>query len=172
VGDAGQFKDPTLGQGMTDAFRQVPALAPAIAASIARSDSELDRAVAAWARWRDRDAFEHHWMACDLGAAGRSPAVLPAMMRRLERRGELTGFTDLFQHRSLPSCVFSPSLLLSTAAAMLVSSHRARSAGLGEVGQLAMTDARRKRLRRKPVFVDLAAHGDAGETEVPQDAAA
>lgn len=172
VGDAGQFKDPTPGQGMTDAFRQAAAMAPAIAGAMGGSDLELDRAVAGWARWRDRDAFEHHWMACDLGAGGRSPAVLPAMMRRLERRGEFEGFTDLLQHRALPSRVFSPRLLLSTAAAMLVQGDCARPAVLREVGQLVMTDARRKRLRRKPVFVDLAAHADAGETEVPQEAAA
>jgi hypothetical protein len=92
-------------------------------------------------------------------------------MRRLERRGELEGVTDLFQHRSLPSRVFSPPLLLSTAAAVLVRGRRARSAVLREVGELVMTDARRKRLARKPLFVDLTAHADAGETEVPQEAA-
>jgi 2-polyprenyl-6-methoxyphenol hydroxylase-like FAD-dependent oxidoreductase len=171
VGDAGQFKDPTPGQGMTDAFRQAEAMAPAIATGIGGSDSELDDAVAAWARWRDRDAFEHHWMACDLGAAGRSPYVLPAMMRRLERRGEFREFTDLFQHRTLPSRVFGPPLLLSTAAAMLVRTDCPRPEVLREVGQLVMNDVRRQRLRRKPVFVDLAAHADAGETEVPQEAA-
>jgi hypothetical protein len=99
-------------------------------------------------------------------------AVLPAMMRRRERRGEFEGVTDLFQHRALPSRVFSPPLLLSTAAAMLARRDCARPAVLREVGQLVMTDARRKRLRRKPVFVDVAAHVDAGETEVPQEAAA
>lgn len=169
VGDAGQFKDPTPAQGMTDAFRQAAAMAAAIAGGIGGSDSELDGAVATWARWRDRDAFEHHWMACDLGAAGRSPVVMPAMMRRLEQRGQLERFTDLFQHRALPSRVFSPPLLLSTAALMLARRECARPAVLRDVGQLVMTDARRKRLRRKPVFVDLAAHADAGETEVPQE---
>ena len=172
VGDAGQFKDPTPGQGMTDAFRQAAAMAPAIAGAIGGSQSELDGAVAAWARWRDHDAFEHHWLACDLGAAGRSPAVLPAMMRRLERRGQVERFTDLFQHRSLPSRVFSPPLLLSTAAAMMARGEAGRTAVLREVGQLMATDARRKRLRRKPVFVDPGAHADAGETEVPQEARA
>jgi 2-polyprenyl-6-methoxyphenol hydroxylase-like FAD-dependent oxidoreductase len=169
VGDAGHFKDPTPGQGMTDAFRQAAAMAPAIADAIGRSDSELDGAVAAWARWRDDDAFEHHWMACDLGAAGRSPAVLPAMMRRLEDRGELGRFTDVFQHRALPSRVFTPRLLLSTATGMLAHGDRARPAVLREVAQFVMTDARRKWLRRHPVFVDRGA--DAGETEVWQEAA-
>jgi hypothetical protein len=128
--------------------------------------------LAAWARWRDRDAFEHHWLACDLGAAGRSPVLLPAMMRRLERRGELEGFADLLQHRSLPSRVFSPLLLLSTAAAMVARGEGGRARVLREVGHLVAADARRKRLYRKPAFVDPAAHADAGETEVPQEARA
>jgi 2-polyprenyl-6-methoxyphenol hydroxylase-like FAD-dependent oxidoreductase len=168
VGDAGQFKDPTPGQGMTDAFRQAGALAPAIACAIEGPDSELDGAVAEWARWRDHDAFEHHWMACDLGAAGRGPLVVPAMMRRLERRGQLERSLDLFQHRTVPSRVFSPPLLVSTAATMLVRRQCAPSAVLRDVRQLVMADARRKRLRRRPEFVDLAAHADAGETEVPE----
>jgi 2-polyprenyl-6-methoxyphenol hydroxylase-like FAD-dependent oxidoreductase len=171
VGDAGHFKDPTPGQGMTDAFRQAAAMALAIAGAIGRSESELDDAMAAWARWRDDDAFEHHWMACDLGAAGRSPAVLPAMMRRLEGRGELGRFADVFQHRALPSQVFTSRLLLSTVAAMLARGDCARPAALREVAQLVMTDARRKRLRRHPVFVDRGAHADAGKTDVSQEPA-
>jgi hypothetical protein len=171
VGDAGHFKDPTPGQGMTDAFRQAAAMAPAIASAIGRSDSELDRAVAAWARWRDDDAYQHHWLACDLGAAGRSPFVLPAMMRRLERRGELGRFTDVLQHRALPSRVFTSRLLLSTAAAMLAPGDGARPALLREVGELVLTNARRKRLRRNPMFVDLGAQADAEETKVSQEAA-
>jgi hypothetical protein len=43
---------------------------------------------------------------------------------------------------------------------------------LREVGQLVMTDTRRKRLRQQPVFVDPVAHADAGETEVEQEVAA
>jgi hypothetical protein len=43
---------------------------------------------------------------------------------------------------------------------------------LREIGELVVTDARRKRLRRRPVFVDAASHADAGETEVPQELAA
>lgn len=172
VGDAGQFKDPTPGQGMTDAFRQAEAMAPAIAGSIGGSDSEIDAALVAWARWRDRDAFEHHWMACDLGAAGRSPTPVPAMMGRLERQGKLDGFLNVIQHRSVPSKVFTPPRLLSTAAGMVARGDGDRAQVLREVGQLVTTDTRRKRLRRNPVFVDPAAHPDAGETEVPQEPAA
>jgi 2-polyprenyl-6-methoxyphenol hydroxylase-like FAD-dependent oxidoreductase len=169
VGDAGQFKDPTPGQGMTDAFRQAAALAPVLAQAVDGSDAELDSALAAWTRWRDRDAFEHHWLSCDLGAAGRMPAVVPEMMRRLERRGEFDGFLEVFQHREVPSRVLTPPRLLSTTAAMLARRGCERQTILRGVGQLVITDARRKRLRRTPVFVDPAAHDDAGETEVPRE---
>ena len=172
VGDAGHFKDPTPGQGMTDAFRQAAALAPVIAEAIRRSDEELDDGVAAWARWRDWDAFEHHWLACDLGAAGAMPAVVSETMRRMDRRAQFGGIAEIFQHRALPSRVITPPRLLSTAASMLVRSGCDRRIVLRSVGELVATDVRRKQLRRRPVFVDQAAHADAGETEVLEEVAA
>jgi 2-polyprenyl-6-methoxyphenol hydroxylase-like FAD-dependent oxidoreductase len=172
VGDAGQFKDPTPGQGMTDAFRQAEALAPMISGAIDGADAELDEAVAAWAQWRDSDAFEHHWLSCDLGAAGDRPRVVSELMHRLDQRGQFDAFVEIFQHRAVPSHVVTPRQLLSTTAAMLARPGCDRRTLLREVGGLISTDARRKRLRRRPVFVDLAAHSDAGETEVPREAMA
>jgi 2-polyprenyl-6-methoxyphenol hydroxylase-like FAD-dependent oxidoreductase len=172
VGDAGQFKDPTAGQGMADAFRQAAALAPAIAGAIESSDAELDAAVAAWAGWRDRDAFEHHFLACDYGAAGNMPKVISEIIGRLDRRGELGEVIDVFQHRAMPSRVITPPLLLSTAGAMMMRPGSNRREVVREVRELVASDIGRKRLRRRPVFVDPTAHADAGETEVPQEIAA
>jgi 2-polyprenyl-6-methoxyphenol hydroxylase-like FAD-dependent oxidoreductase len=167
VGDAGQFKDPTPGQGMTDAFRQAAALAPVITDAIGGSDAELDDALEGWARWRDRDAFEHHWLACDLGAGGAMPAVLSEIMRRKEREGRFGQFIDILEHRAMPSRVVTRPRVLSTTARMLARQGCDRRALLGQVGNLVVTDARRRALRHRPVFVDPAAHADAGETEVP-----
>src|SRR3954451_11654749 len=172
VGDAGQFKDPTPGQGMTDAFRQAAALAPAITGAIRGSDAQIDAAVAAWAQWRDRDAFEHHWLCCDLGAAQWPPAVITEMMRRLEGRPEFDGVVDIFQHRALPSRVFTSARLLSGTASLMARPGSDRRTVLREVRELVATDAQRKRLRRRPEFVDPADHTDAGETEVPRELAA
>jgi 2-polyprenyl-6-methoxyphenol hydroxylase-like FAD-dependent oxidoreductase len=172
VGDAGQFKDPTPGQGMTDAFRQAAALAPVIAGAIGDSDARLDRAAAEWARWRDRDAFEHHWLACDLGAAGSIPAVISETMRRIERSGRFDRLIDIFAHRALPSRVLTPPQLLATTAAMLVRRGCDRRTLVRDFAQLVVTDTWRKQLRRRPVYVDAAAHADAGETEVPYELAA
>jgi 2-polyprenyl-6-methoxyphenol hydroxylase-like FAD-dependent oxidoreductase len=168
VGDAGQFKDPTPGQGMSDAFRQSAALAPVIAGAIGGADAQIDDAAMAWSSWRDNDAFEHHWLCCDLGTAGTRPAVLTDVFRRLDGRGQLGDVIDIFQHRATPSRVVTPPLLLSTAARRMARRGTDRREVVREVRELVATDMRRQRLRRHPEFVDPAAHVDAGETEVPE----
>jgi 2-polyprenyl-6-methoxyphenol hydroxylase-like FAD-dependent oxidoreductase len=168
VGDAGHFKDPAPGQGMTDAFRQAEALAPAIVTGMARSDAQLDVAVADWARWRDRDAGEHHWLAADFGAAGPAPAVVPEMMRRLDRSDRMSDVLDLLQHRAVPSAVFTPGRLAAATASLMAQTGTDRRVVLREVGGLLRQDIRRRRLMRKPGFVAAEAHRDAGETEVPE----
>jgi 2-polyprenyl-6-methoxyphenol hydroxylase-like FAD-dependent oxidoreductase len=171
AGDAGHFKDPAPGQGIQDAFRQVEFLAPAILGAINRSPSALDEALAGWARWRDHDASEHYWLAADLGKAGLAPAVLPEIAQRLYERGKLDSFTDLFNHRSLPSKVLSPPRVLAATARLLARGGCDRRALLGEVGGLIAQDARRKRLARHPHYVPLEASVNAGPTEVEDDEA-
>jgi 2-polyprenyl-6-methoxyphenol hydroxylase-like FAD-dependent oxidoreductase len=166
AGDAGHFKDPTPGQGIQDAFRQVEFLAPAILGAIHKSQSALDEALAGWARWRDDDAGEHYWLAVDLGQAGLAPAVLPEITQRLYERGQLDPFLDLFSHRSLPSKVLTPPRLLAATARLLARGGCDRRALLGEVGGLVAQDARRKRLARHPHYVPLETSVDAGPTEV------
>ena len=72
VGDAGHFKDPSPGQGITDALRQAERLAADVVAGLSGARS-LDDAMRAWWRWRDRDAREMAWLAHDLGRGGRVP---------------------------------------------------------------------------------------------------
>jgi flavin-dependent dehydrogenase len=172
VGDAGQFKDPAPGQGITDAFRQAEALAPAIVRGLGGSDAQLDAAVAEWTRWRDHDAGEHYWLATDFGAAGPMPVVVREMIRRLDRRGQLDELFDLVQHRATPSRVFTPGRLLSTAAALVAQPGIDRRAVLREVGELIGEDLRRRRLLLRPEFVAPGMNRDAGETDVPEPALA
>jgi 2-polyprenyl-6-methoxyphenol hydroxylase-like FAD-dependent oxidoreductase len=169
AGDAGHFKDPAPGQGIQDAFRQVEFLASAILGAINKSPSALDEALAGWARWRDDDAGEHYWLAADLGKAGLAPAVLPEIAQRLHERGKLDSFTDLFNHRSLPSKVLSPPRVLAATARLMARGGCDRRALLGEVGGLVAQDARRKRVARHPHYVPLEASMDAGPTEVEDD---
>jgi hypothetical protein len=147
VGDAGNFKDPTPGQGIQDAFRQVDALVPAIASALDGSGEGIDSEMAAWGSWRDKDAAEHYWLATDMGKAGSTPAVVPEIERRLLEQGKIGTFLDLFySHRSRPSQVFTPPRLLGATARLLARPGCDRRALLGEVGTLLAEDFQRKRL--------------------------
>jgi 2-polyprenyl-6-methoxyphenol hydroxylase-like FAD-dependent oxidoreductase len=170
AGDAGHFKDPTPGQGIQDAFRQVEYLAPAILSAISRSPSAQDETLTRWARSRDNDAVEHYWLAADLGKAGLAPAVLPEIAQRLYERGKLDSFLNLFSHRSTPSTVLTPPRLAGATARLLARNGCNRRALLGEVGALIAEDVRRKRLARHPRYVPLETSVDAGPTEVDDDA--
>ncbi len=170
VGDAGHFKDPTPGQGIQDAFRQVDALAPAVADALGGSDLRVDLATAAWTRWRDEDATEAYWFATDLGKAGTVPMVLPEVTQRLLDQGEADLFLDLFTHRTRPSQVFSPPRVLAATGRLLTRRGCDRRALLQQVGSLMSEDFRRRRLGRQPAYVAANRVADAGATEVDEPA--
>src|SRR5215471_590650 len=153
AGDAGHFKDPSPGQGIQDAFRQVESLAPAILGAIRTSPSALDEALAGWARWREEDASEYYWLAADFGKAGMPPAVLQEIAQRLYLQGKMGSLLDLFNHRSTPSKVLTLPRLAGATARLLARRGCDRRALLGEVGALAAEDIRRKRLARHPRYV-------------------
>jgi 2-polyprenyl-6-methoxyphenol hydroxylase-like FAD-dependent oxidoreductase len=166
AGDAGHFKDPTPAGGIQDAFRQVEALAPVLIEKIGEGPGNLDRALTKWGRWRDRDAAEYYWLACDMGAAGAVPAVLPELTRRLLARGKIDHFLDLMTHRSRPSKVLTPPRLLGATGRLLARPACDRRALIKRVGSLVATDARRKLRSRRPLYAPAAHVRDAGATEV------
>lgn len=100
VGDSGHFKDPGVGRGIGDAFLQVEALAPAIISGLDSSGDELDATLRRWGSWRDRRFRGYYWLAADVGKAGNFPSMVPEAVRRLQKRGELDKFFDLFSHRT------------------------------------------------------------------------
>jgi 2-polyprenyl-6-methoxyphenol hydroxylase-like FAD-dependent oxidoreductase len=153
LGDAGHFKDIGPGQGISDAFRQADALAPAIMAGLARSDQVLDRALADWGRWRDEDVTDHYWFAVDLGKAGPPPAAIPVLMKRLLAQGKVDLFLDLYNHRTKPSRVVTPPRVLGATARLLAQRGCERRALMREVAGLVAEDAHRRRLNRRPVYV-------------------
>jgi 2-polyprenyl-6-methoxyphenol hydroxylase-like FAD-dependent oxidoreductase len=172
VGDAGHFKDPAPGQGITDAFRQAEALAPVIARSINDAPESLDAALGDWARWRDRDATEIYWLAADFGAAHRTPELLVESSRMLEREGRVDELGDIFQHRRRPSTVITLPVLAKAARTAMRQPGANRREIIGEFRELIVTDTRRRRLNRKPEYVPITEHRDAGDTEVPEEVAA
>jgi flavin-dependent dehydrogenase len=168
AGDAGHFKDPSPGQGIQDAFRQVDALALAIRDGLQGSDEQLDRKLAAWGRWRDRDAAEHYWFAVDTGKAGPLPLVVPEITRRLVQQGKSDQLIDIFNHRVSPSEVLTPQRLLGATGRLLRRGGCDRRQVLREVRGLIAEDIQRQRLNKHPEYVAAGESIDAGETEVPE----
>ena len=110
VGDAGHFKDPSPGQGIADALRQVVALAPVIERALGGGE-EPDRLLRAWWEWRDRDAWEMYRFAAEMGSAGPAPPLVREVQRRIARDPELTdGLLRVLNHDMPPSSVFTPAV--------------------------------------------------------------
>lgn len=109
VGDAGHFKDPTPGQGIADALRQVEQLAPAVEAALDGSGSD---ALTRWWRWRDQDALDMYWFAQTMGSAGPSPALVQEMMAALmEKPDGLEQLVRVLDHALPAARVFHPGLV-------------------------------------------------------------
>ena len=137
VGDAGHFKDPTPGQGISDALRQAEHLAGLIA-----SGGNQDRTLAGWWKWRDRDAKEMFWFAHQLGAPGPTPPIQGEMIRRITADPDLTD--DLFRllNHDLPaSKLFTPSLALAATATVFHSVRQPWQVTVRQFAALAANEA-------------------------------
>lgn len=152
TGDAGHFKDPGPGRGISDALIQAEKLAPAIAAGLGRSPAELDHGMAEWGRWRDEEFGEHYWFAIDSSKSGTVPVVLPDALRVLERRGDVARFFDVINHRRRPSDLTRPDLLARATAATLRRRPGRAGAVLREVASLGREDLRRRWRNRRPAY--------------------
>ncbi len=152
VGDAGHFKDPSPGQGISDALRQAVALAPAIQRAL---DGAGDGALHDWWRWRDRDAWEMYWFAHDMGAAGPPPRLVARIQSRIGGDPKLTdGMVRVLNHELPPSKVFTPLLAAKAALAELRARPKERGDLLREVRTIAANNWR----RRAPSAPSPAAH--------------
>jgi 2-polyprenyl-6-methoxyphenol hydroxylase-like FAD-dependent oxidoreductase len=148
LGDAGHFKDPTPAQGIPDAFRQAERLADAVEAGLggaAGIDDELRR----WWRWRDEDAYDMHWFAADMGAAGTSPPLATQVMRDIGGDDEATAnLMRVLNHDVRPTDLFTPRRL-SRAAARVARHRPGQIPAMGrEVATAIRNVARRSRGRR------------------------
>ncbi len=152
VGDAGHFKDPAPGQGISDAFRQGEVLAAAIGEAGGVAEA-VDEATAGWWRWRDRDAAGMHWFAHDLGAAGPIPIVFGGIVRGLAREPDgLRRAVDVFNHRIAPKDLLTPRRLLVSAGRAIASRNHPPGVVLGEVRELGGREIRRRWHNRYPLY--------------------
>jgi 2-polyprenyl-6-methoxyphenol hydroxylase-like FAD-dependent oxidoreductase len=147
VGDAGHFKDPTPGQGISDAFRQAEQLAEAIEDNF--GNTNLDAAMQRWWRWRDKDAHEMYWFAGDMGEPG---VVSPLNARLL---GDIAGdveatrtFFRVLNHEIRPSEFLTTQRLARAAARTLRDRPDQMVATLKEIVTAARANARRARQRQ------------------------
>ena len=152
AGDAGHFKDPSPGQGIADALRQVDRLAPDIVTGLGGGPTTIDDAMAKWWRWRDRDAAEMAWFAGDLGAAGRVPPVLVAAVTDLVAEERFDAFLDIFNHRVAPLEVLTPPRLMAATAQLLARGEHPRREILRQTKEMVAEEIRRKRLNRHPEY--------------------
>ncbi len=144
VGDAGHFKDPTPGQGISDALRQAVELAPAVEQAL-DSAATADRVLHDWWCWRDRDAWEMYWFAHDMGAPGPPPLLVQEIQRRIAADPQLTyGLMGVLNHDVPPSKVFTPSLALAATSKALLTSPGQRKVLLREARTLAANNWRRR----------------------------
>jgi 2-polyprenyl-6-methoxyphenol hydroxylase-like FAD-dependent oxidoreductase len=153
VGDAGHFKDPSAGRGIGDAFLQVEALVPAIVASLdGTGPGGADETLRRWGTWRDRRFEGHYWLATTLGEAGPLPGAVPEALRRLEERGQLDRFFDLFSHRSRYYDVFPLREMGLATARRLVAGTQPRGPLLKEALGLLAREPRRRWINRHPAL--------------------
>jgi 2-polyprenyl-6-methoxyphenol hydroxylase-like FAD-dependent oxidoreductase len=148
VGDAGHFKDPTPGQGIADALRQVERMASALTEGW-EEDASLDAALRRWWKWRDEDAWEMYWLAQDMGPTDAAPILARELQLRLAEDPELTHrFVRVLNHEIPASKLIDPRLGLSMIWSALAQRRGQRRAVLGEVRELVVNEFRRRPPRR------------------------
>ena len=156
VGDAGHFKDPSPGQGITDALRQAERLAGHVVDGLSGA-RPLDRAMRDWWRWRDGDAQEMAWLAHDLGGGGRVPPVVVELLRGLQSDPALVDrFLDVLNHRTRPSEILSPGRLVGATVRLLRKGEPAPARALGDTWDIVAQDVRRRWLNRRPRYGPVA----------------
>ena len=149
LGDAGHFKDPTLGQGISDAFRQATTLADTI------TSTPDDRALHRWWRRRDRDAWEMYWLSRQIGAAGHPRAVTAEIQRLLAADPQrIERLLRVIDHDLAPSRLFTPGLALH-ALARALRRPGGRADAVGEAAILARDAASRAFRGTRSVSVRL-----------------
>ena len=181
VGDAGHFKDPTLGQGISDALRQVERLADHLARTAMTDAAELDRSVRRWYRWRDTDATPMYWLGWDFAKSGVLGPLERALMACISADPHVRQqFVDgVLSHRVSPYEVIGPRLLLRVARWLRRSGHSPAKT-LRLIGHKLAVELGHQVLRRRPEYAPLPKpsgaasgasirHGDAWAGDIADD---
>jgi 2-polyprenyl-6-methoxyphenol hydroxylase-like FAD-dependent oxidoreductase len=145
AGDSGHFKEPTPGQGISDALRQVERLSEAVVRGI-ESPRKLDGELRRWWRWRDRDSIQHYWFCFDVGRRGPISPVRLELLRAVAADDEWRkDFLDIFMHRKYPRQVLGPADLAG-AAARAAADPAKRRVALGDAYTIVREEVERRLL--------------------------
>lgn len=147
VGDAGHFKDPAPGQGISDAFRQTEKLASAIVDGLGTSSP--DAATQRWWRWRDSDAYEMYWYARSLGAPGATSPLIRRVLRDIAADPDATrALLQTLNHDIRPSQLYTPARLARVAVRVVRDNPGQIVATVKEIVSAGKQNARQGRQRR------------------------
>lgn len=148
AGDAGHFKDPAPGQGISDALRQAQKLAEAIASGSLDGGS-LDARLNRWWQWRDRDAYAMYWFAHDMGLPGVStPLATQALRDIASDPAAIRQLLAVLNHDLRPAQLFTVGRMTRAAARALRDHPDRAAATLREIASALTNEVRRARWRR------------------------
>ncbi|OBH07788.1 hypothetical protein A5696_20830 [Mycobacterium sp. E2699] len=144
VGDAGHFKDPAPGQGISDALRQAERLADSIEDGLGKAGP--DDAMRRWWQWRDEDAYEMYWFAKDFGAPGPTTPFNTRLMREVAADPSAAmKLLLVLNHEFRPSRLFTIPMIARAAAGAVRDRPDRLIATLKEIVNVASDTARRSR---------------------------
>jgi menaquinone-9 beta-reductase len=145
LGDAGHFKDPTAGQGISDALRHATTLAPAIEQSLTEG---RDDPLRAWWRQRDSESWEMYWFSQQIGDSSWAPLLNATLASHMAAHPDLVVRFLRVLCRDLPVSQFlTPRAALSVLTETLRDSPGQRRQILEEVGGILLDEVRRTALQ-------------------------
>lgn len=171
VGDAGHFKDPTLGQGIGDAFRQAEDVAAIVQARGLDDAAALDAALVGWWRSRDKECSPIYWLSVDSARAGSLSILERRMLLDVARDpAACAQFGEVVSsRRARPSDLITPARALRAAAAAIGIDRTPPLAVGRELVSRAWNEAKRFYLLHRPRFEPLPSPGR-GAHEIRSDA--
>lgn len=157
LGDAGHFKDPGVGQGISDALRQAEELTRRTTSTDLTDPVATDRTTRSWWRWRDRDASPMYWLASDLSKAGPLRPLERELLRCISADPVLRQrFVDeVLSHRASPYAVLTPRLALRAAAALQRRGETTLAGAVGLLVERVRLEAQRAWLLHRPRYAPV-----------------